>query len=78
MPVVAQGDRFLEIVGQRLEAAEMRRPPIAIELKSDLLRPSPVEKSGPAFGEGRGLDDIEVIGPKRENAGIGPIIIHRT
>jgi len=58
MPVITQGQRLGQVSGKRLEPAEMARPAFVIEIKSDPLGVTAVEKARDALWKCRGLDRI--------------------
>jgi len=67
MPVITERERLAEVVGQRLEPAEMPRPAIFSQLQPDAFRLSFVEEARNAFGEFGGPDRIVEIAAERQD-----------
>ena len=74
--VIAKGERLLEIVGQRLEPAEMPRPAVLVELEPDPFRPAALTNRGMHFGKRRRLDRVVEIRPEVEDLRVGAIVGH--
>ena len=77
MTVVAERERLDEVAGQRLEAAEMRRPPLLIEFQPHPFRPAPIEEARHAFGKHGRLDRVIEIRPELEQLRVGAVGDHR-
>jgi hypothetical protein len=76
MPVVAKRQRLGQVAGQRLEAAEMRRPLFVSKLQPDPLGRAAVEEARLAFGKSRRLDRVVELGPERQDLRVGPLRNH--
>ena len=76
--VVTECQRLGQVVGQRLESAEMARPGISVEIESDAFDPSRVDETRSAFGEARRPDRVVKIGSKGQELRIGLVGLHLT
>ena len=73
MAVVAQGQRLGEVVGKRLEAAEMGYPARRGEFEPNMLGRAMVEEARDRLGKFRRIDRIVEFGPEAEDLGVGPV-----
>jgi len=71
--VIAKGQRLGQVIRQRLETAEMRRPLLLVEVQANALRPSIVDEARLAVRKARGLNRIVEGVTQVDDAGIGQV-----
>lgn len=71
--MVAKCQRLVEVVRQRLEAAEMTGPGFVAEIEADPFGPAVIYKALLAFGKARRLDRVIEVRPEVQDLRIGTV-----
>src|SRR5690348_17107610 len=78
MTMVTKCQGCAEIVGQRLEAAEVRGPASFIQFESNAISPTHIEETRYRERKFGGLNDIVELVAERQDLRVGPVLRHRS